>query len=267
MPAGSQFAIASRDVLPLPTARLRAQGRIVEVGADDLAMGEAEAACAVKRGRASSCGGDEVHDLVERTEGWPAGLYLAALAINAGSPRAEAVFSFTGDDRYMGDYLRSEILDRVSRAEVSFLTRTSILDRLCGPLCDAALDTQGSGGVLDQIDSHNLLVVPLDRRRYWYRYHQLFRQLLHAELNRREPEVIPALHPRAAAWYEANGGRRQPSNTHRPPATPSGSPDSCSTGINPCGPAAASRPSSAGWSGSRTRPASSTTRPSPSTAP
>ena len=125
--------------------------------------------------------------------------------MNAGSPRAEAVFSFTGDDRYMGDYLRAEILDRVSRAEVSFLTRTSILDRLSGPLCDATLDTQGSGRVLEQLDSHNLLVVPLDRHREWYRYHQLFRQLLYAELTRREPGLIPVLHSRAAAWFEANG--------------------------------------------------------------
>ena len=203
VPAGSQFAIASRDVLPFPTARLRAQGDIAEVGAHELAMGEGEA-CALLSEAGLELKGDDVHDLVERTEGWPAGLYLAALAMNAGSPRAEAVFSFTGDDRYMGDYLRSEILDRASRAEVSFLTRTSILDRLCGPLCDATLDTHGSGVVLDQLDRHNLLVVPLDRHRDWYRYHQLFRQLLQAELKRREPSLIPALHSRAASWFEAN---------------------------------------------------------------
>ena len=116
------------------------------------------------------------------------------------------MFSFTGDDRYMGDYLRSEILDRVSRAEVSFLTRTSILDRICASLCDATLDIRGSDRVLQGLDSRNLLVVPLDRRRDWYRYHQLFRQLLHAELSRREPDMIPVLHLRAAAWYEGNGG-------------------------------------------------------------
>ena len=85
----------------------------------------------------------DMGDLLQETEGWPAGLYLAALAMKAGSPRAEAGFSFTGDDRYVGDYLRSEFLDRVSRAEVSFLTRTSILDRMCGPLCDATLDPEG----------------------------------------------------------------------------------------------------------------------------
>jgi LuxR family maltose regulon positive regulatory protein len=204
VPAGSQLAIASRRHLPLPTARLRAEGRLLDVGASELAMDEQEASRLL--GEAGvDFQGDEVRDLVERTEGWPAGLYLAALAVNAGSSRAEAVWSFTGDDRYMGDYLRSEFLNRVSRAEVSFLTRTSVLERMSGPLCDATLNTRGADRMLEELDSRNLLVVPLDRRRHWYRYHQLFRQLLHAELARREPERIPDLHLRAAAWYEANG--------------------------------------------------------------
>ena len=204
MPAGSQFAIASRGNLRLPAARLRAQGRIEEISADDLAMGQDGGDRAARRrgGRPrgpatskSSCGGPK---------GWPAGLYLAALAMKAGSPRAEAGFSFTGDDHYMGDYLRFEFLDRVSRSEATFLTRTSILDRMCGPLCDATLGRKGSTRVLEQLESRNLLVVPLDRRREWYRYHQLFRELLYAELKRREPDTIPKLHARAAEWYEAN---------------------------------------------------------------
>ena len=105
----------------------------------------------------------------------------------------------------MGDYLRSEFLDRVSTAEVSFLTRTSILDRMCGPLCDAVLGTTASSDVLEQLERRNLLVVPLDRRREWYRYHTMFRELLLSELWRREPETIRELHRRAASWYEANG--------------------------------------------------------------
>jgi LuxR family maltose regulon positive regulatory protein len=204
IPAGSQLAIASRGDLPLPAARLRAEARLLEIGASDLAMGQQEASLLLHE-----AGVDfddrEVGDLLERTEGWPAGLYLAALAINAGSPRSDAVFSFTGDDRYMGDYLRSEFLDRVSRTDVTFLTRTSILGRMCGSLCDATLNTRGSDEILERLDSRNLLVVPLDRRRLWYRYHQLFRQLLYAELRRREPDMISALHLRAADWYEANG--------------------------------------------------------------
>ena len=204
LPAGTQLAIASRDPLPLPSARLRSQARILEIGAGELAMGTGEASWLLREAGVDLSTPD-LDDLVRRTEGWPAGLYLAALAMNAGSPRTEAAFSFTGDDRFMGDYLRSELLDRVSRAEVSFLTRTSILDRMCGPLCDATLDTQGSSARLEELDSRNLLVVPLDRRRVWYRYHQLFRELLLAELSQREPDMIPTLHRRAAAWCEQNG--------------------------------------------------------------
>jgi LuxR family maltose regulon positive regulatory protein len=204
LPSPTQLAIASRDPLPLPAARLRSQAAILEIGADDLAMGPCEASSLLKEAGVDLSAPD-LTDLVDRTEGWPAGLYLAALAMNAGSPRSEAAFSFTGDDRFMGDYLRSELLDRVSRAEVSFLTRTSILDRMCGPLCDAILGTDGSSGQLEELDSRNLLVVPLDRRRLWYRYHQLFRELLLAELSLREPDMIATLHQRAAAWCEQNG--------------------------------------------------------------
>ena len=147
----------------------------------------------------------DVFDLVERTEGWPAGLYLAALAMNAGSSRADIVQPITGGDRFIGEYLRSEFLDRVSRADVSFLVRTSILDRLCGPLCDVTVGASRSARTLDRLERRNLLVIPLDRRGEWYRYHHLFRELLRAELQQREPEMIAELHSRAAAWYEANG--------------------------------------------------------------
>ena len=202
-PAGSRCAIASRDTGLFPAARLRARGGIVEIGADDLAMSDREAV-ALLDGAGVEVEGHDVDALVQRTEGWPAGLYLAALAIRAGSPRAEAGFSITGDDRFVGDYLRSDLLDRVSRAEAAFLTRTAILDRMCGGLCDAVLDRTGSSRMLEQLESRNLLVVPLDRRREWYRYHHLFRELLHAELNRREPALVARLHSAAAQWYEAN---------------------------------------------------------------
>ena len=104
----------------------------------------------------------------------------------------------------MGDYLRSELLDRISGAEASFLTRTSVLNLMCGPLCDAILGEQGSGAVLEQMEARNLLVIPLDRRREWYRYHHLLQDLLRSELRRREPDLIQDLHFRAAAWFEAN---------------------------------------------------------------
>jgi LuxR family transcriptional regulator, maltose regulon positive regulatory protein len=204
LPAGSQLAVGSRHELPLPTARLRAQGGMVEIGVDDLAMREGEAP-ALLQGAGLELLDEDVRDLVQRTEGWPVGLYLAALAIKAGSPHPEVGLTFTGDDRFMGDYLRSEILDRVSPAEATFLTRTSILDAVSGPLCDATLGATGSSGSLEKLEGRNLLVMPLDHRREWYRYHHLFRELLSTELRRREPDLVPQLHLRAAAWCEANG--------------------------------------------------------------
>jgi LuxR family maltose regulon positive regulatory protein len=204
LPPGSQLAIGSRDGVPLPTARLRAQGAIVEIGVDDLAMDSSEAP-ALLRGAGVELGDDDVGELVRRTEGWPVGLYLAALAMTSGSPRTDVGLTFTGDDRFMGDYLRSEILDRVSPAEASFLTRTSILETMSGPLCDATLRETGSGPALEDLENRNLLVLPVDHRREWYRHHHLFRELLSTELRRREPEVVPDLHLRAAAWFEANG--------------------------------------------------------------
>ncbi len=204
LPAGSQLAIGSRQEVPVPVPRLRTQGGIVEVGVNDLAMDRPEAG-SLLAGAGLQLAEEQVDELVERTEGWPAGLYLAALAINAGSPHLDVGSTFTGDDRFMGDYLRAEFLNRVSRADVAFLTRTSILDRLSGPLCDVTVGAKGSSSVLDRLERRNLLVIPLDRRGEWYRYHHLFRALLRAELLRREPETVPELHIRAAGWYEANG--------------------------------------------------------------
>ena len=230
LPAGSQIAIGSRDVLPLPAARLRSQGGLVEIGVDDLSMGHPEATSLLGAAGAELSEAD-VAELVKRTEGWPVGLYLAALAIKAGGQSAEIGATFTGDDRFMGDYLRSEFLDRVSRADVLFLTRTSILDRMCGPLCDAVTGGKRSANVLERLESRNLLVVPLDRRREWFRYHQLFRDLLSSELRRREPANVAELHLRAATWCEdewpAGGGHRPRSGggrcrSGRPPRVAAG---------------------------------------------
>ena len=203
LPPGWRLALASRTAVPLPAARLRALGGIFEVTAGDLVMGLSEARSLLK-GAGVDTGEASLRDLLRRTEGWPAGLYIAALAIKSGTRHSDVGFTFTGDDMYMGDYLRSELLDRISAAEASFLVRTSVLQRMCGPLCDAILGEQGSGAVLEQMEARNLLVLPLDRRRDWYRYHHLLRELLQAELRRREPGLVPDLHFRAAAWFEAN---------------------------------------------------------------
>jgi LuxR family maltose regulon positive regulatory protein len=204
LPEGSQIAIGSRDEVPVPAGRLRAEGGIAEVGVGDLAMSAREAGPLLREAGVELSGAD-LDELVRRTEGWPVGLYLAALAVNAGGSPTAAGAAVTGDDRYVGDYLRSEILDRVSPEVASFLIRTSVLDRMCGPLCDAVVGVTGSGALLADLERHNLLVVPLDRRREWYRFHELFRELLWSELRRREPEVVSELHIRAAAWCETNG--------------------------------------------------------------
>src|SRR5262249_35851630 len=161
LPPRSQLVIASRSPVPLPSARLRASGLMAEIGAGDLAMDEHEAQ-ALLIGAGVELAPPEAGALVTRTEGWPAGLYLAALAINAGSPHVDVAATFAGDDRYVGDYLRSEFLGRVSRADVTFLTRTSILERLTGPLCDAAVGGTGGGRILRRLEDRNLLVIPLD---------------------------------------------------------------------------------------------------------
>jgi LuxR family transcriptional regulator, maltose regulon positive regulatory protein len=203
---GSQLALVSRTRPRLPLGRLRGQGRLVEVEAADLAMDLGEAG-ALLEGAEVRLAAEQAAELHRRTEGWPAGLYLAALAVQAdGAPldTPETGIAFAGDDRFIVDYLHSELLSRLPPGQVSFLTRTAVLDRMCGPLCDAVLDRTGSARVLESLAGSNLLLVPLDRRREWYRYHHLFRDLLRAELERREPGLVPELHRRAAAWCEAN---------------------------------------------------------------
>ena len=201
VPDGWQLALASRDALPIPLSRLRMDRGMVEIGVDDLAMAKQEAA-ALLRQAGANVSAAEADALVKRTEGWPAGLYLAALAIQSGSPATG--LSFGGDDRLVDEYLHSELLGRLSRSQVSFLVRTSILDRMSGPLCDAVTGGKRSVRMLEELERRNLLVVPLDRRGEWYRYHHLLRQLLQANLRRNDPELVRELHSRAADWYEAN---------------------------------------------------------------
>jgi len=204
LPEGSQLVLASRRTPPLPVGLLRAQGQMLEVGVDVLAMNQQEAG-ALLEGAGVGLADTEVAELTSRTEGWPVGLYLAALARKAGGQHHRAGLGLTGDDRFMADYLRSELLAHLPPELMSFLTRTAVLERLSGPLCDTVLDTNGSGRVLESLEDSNLLLVALDRHRQWYRYHHLFGELLHAELERREPELVQTLHARAAAWWEANG--------------------------------------------------------------
>jgi LuxR family transcriptional regulator, maltose regulon positive regulatory protein len=204
VPAGSQLVLAGRADPPLRVARLRAEGRILEIGPSDLSLTAGEAAALLDHAGVI-LSADEAAELHGRTEGWAAGLHIAALAIKAGSRDGETAPPFSGDDIFMRDYLRSEVLDRLPEADALFLTRTAALERMSGPLCDAVLGRQGSAATLAGLAQSNLLVVPLDRRGQWYRYHHLFRDLLLAELDRLEPGLVPALRQRAAQWHEGNG--------------------------------------------------------------
>ena len=204
VPRGSQLAVAGRAQPPLRVARLRAEGRILEIGQGDLSLDRHEASMLLSNADIA-VGEDDVAELYRRTEGWPAGLYLAALYLREGGPVAGAGVSFGGDDRLVSEYMKSEFLARISRRRRAFLTRTAVLERMCGSLCDAVLEASGSAGILADLERSNLLLVPLDRRGQWYRYHHLFRDMLLGELHRLEPGLIPVLHRRAAQWHERNG--------------------------------------------------------------
>jgi LuxR family transcriptional regulator, maltose regulon positive regulatory protein len=201
VPRGSQLAVAARRDLEIPLGRLRAHRMVEELRAGDLAMRQHEASTLLElEGLELDDAG--VAELVARTEGWPAGLYLAALALRDEPDQRAALRRFAGDDRLVVDYVRDELLADLSEKELTFLTRTSILDRLSGPLCDTVLGQTGSGTTLAAMARSNLLLVPLDRRDEWYRCHSLLADVLAAERRRREPEAEAELHRRASAWYE-----------------------------------------------------------------
>ena len=204
VPDGSRLVLAGRHKPPLRVARLRAEGRILEIGPADLSLTCAEAA-SLLHDAGLELRADDVAELHRRTEGWPTGLYLAALYLREGGSLPDAAVSFGGDDRLVSQYIESELLARISRRQRVFLTRTSVLDQMSGLLCAAVLETPESAATLAEMAGSNLLLVPLDRRGQWYRYHHLFRDMLLGELRRQEPSLIPVLHQRAAEWFERNG--------------------------------------------------------------
>ena len=200
IPGGSQLAAASRFEQPhLP--RLRVSGEALEFGASDLALDAVGARQVFAKVRVSLTP-EQASAVTERTEGWPVGLYLAAL-IAKGSRSQEA--AITGDHRYVADYLYREALIGQPQDLQRFLRRTAVLDQLSGPLCDAVMGSSATAEHLRRLEAASLFLIPLDGRREWYRYHDLFREFLLGELRRTEPGIIMALHLRAADWYEANG--------------------------------------------------------------
>ena len=203
VPAGSQIVVASREDPALPLARWRAHGLVHEIGVADLRLDEEEAGLLLEAAGVE-LQSDALSALTEHTEGWPAGLYLAALSLLAGAPSPASPAGFTGGDRFTSEYFRSELLSRLPPAEAEFLKYTSVLERMCGGLCDAVVETTRSARTLESLERRNCFVVPLDRRAEWYRYHHLFGELLRNELERSEPDITPELNRRAMAWCIAN---------------------------------------------------------------
>ncbi len=205
LPATVHLAVATRSDPPWPMLpRLRARDQLVELRAGQLRFSEAEAASYLAA-IGLELSADRVAEIQQRTEGWAAGLQLAGLSLRSDPAGEDAVGALAGDSPQIGDYLAVEVLDRVAPAERAFLLRTSILERMCGPLCDAVLEREGSAVRLEELDRRNLFVVALDRRRRWYRYHHLFSDLLRARLETEEPGAAAALHGRAAAWLATEG--------------------------------------------------------------
>ena len=200
----AQVAIAARSEPALGLGGLRAGRKLLELRSVDLAMTSSEvAALAESHGLELDRAGLE--QLLHRTEGWPAGLYLAALAASDGGDTDADLPDVAGDDRFLADYFREVALEPLSAEQAAFLARSSILDRLSGPLCDFVLGRDDSGQLLQELSRTNLMLVPLDRRDREYRYHRLFAEALRGELRRREPLLERALHGRASAWYGEHG--------------------------------------------------------------
>ena len=204
LPPGLHLVLASRADPPLPLARLRAGGQLAELRTADLRFSAEEAAALLRESAGADLPAAAVAALAARTEGWVAGLQLAALSLAGQADPAGFVAAFSGSHRYVLDYLAEEVLDRQHEELRTFLLETSLLERLSGGLCDAVTGRTDSQAMLERVERAGLFLVPLDEVRGWWRYHHLFADLLRARLQRR-PGRVPALHRAAAAWCEDHG--------------------------------------------------------------
>jgi LuxR family maltose regulon positive regulatory protein len=224
-PQGLHLVIATRADPPLPLVRMRARGELAELRLIDLRFSVDESAAFLRRTAAAALEADEIATLAARTEGWPAGLQMAALSMRGQVDAHYFVRAFDGSDRYILDYLVEEVLRRQPAHIRAFLLQTSILSRLSGPLCDAVVAAGAAGErdgrmdtpadlppssatgqqTLEYLERTNLFLVPLDNRREWYRYHQLFADLMQVRLEQTQPDRVPELHRRASQWHERNG--------------------------------------------------------------
>jgi anti-anti-sigma factor len=205
LPVGVHVALSTRLDPPLPLARMRARGELTELRVAELQFTTQEASALLNGAMGLQLATEDVERLAARTEGWAAGLVLAGLSLRGRRDPSGFIASFHGDDRHVADLLGAEVLASQPEAVRTFLLRTSVLERLSGPLCDEVLETEGSAELLRELERSNLFLVPLDDHREWYRYHQLFGKLLRLELGDREATLVPVLHRRAAAWHRQAG--------------------------------------------------------------
>ncbi|MFD4324707.1 LuxR C-terminal-related transcriptional regulator [Nocardioides sp. NPDC058538] len=204
LPANAAIAMTTRADPPLPVARLRARGELLELRAADLRFTQEEATAFLNDVMGLDLGADHVATLDRRAEGWATGLQLAAVALRAGTDVARFVEGFAGTQRFVLDYLLEEVLDRQTEEVCRFLLDTSVLDRLTGPLCDALTGQQDGSRMLEALERANLFVVPLDEDRRWYRYHHLFADALRSRLAAEGPGRSRAVHAAAARWHDEN---------------------------------------------------------------
>jgi LuxR family maltose regulon positive regulatory protein len=205
LPASLRLVVASRADPPLPLARLRARGQLAELREADLRFTADEAADLLRAAVGAELPEAAVAALEDRTEGWAAGLQLAGLSLRGHQDPAGFLQGFSGSHRYVLDYLAEEVLDRQPAQLRQFLLETSVLDRLSGDLCDAVTGRADGQATLEAIDRANLFLQPLDEVRGWWRYHQLFADLLRVRLGQERPERVPELHRAAAGWHERRG--------------------------------------------------------------
>jgi len=205
LPSGLHLVLASREDPPLPLARLRGQGDLLELRASDLRFTHEETATFLTAVMGLPLSTEQSALLQAHTEGWITGLQLAAFSLQGCDDPAGFIVAFSGSNRYVVDYLLDEVLSHQSAAVQDFLVQTSLLDRLSAPLCDAVRAQGGSQALLDLLEHANLFLVPLDDERVWYRYHQLFAEALRQWLRQTALALVPDLHLRASRWYEQHG--------------------------------------------------------------
>jgi LuxR family maltose regulon positive regulatory protein len=202
LPTNVHLVISSRSDPPLPLGRLRARAEMDEIRAEQLAFSEEEAARLLNEKMGLNIAPDDLSVLFERAEGWPAAIYLASLSLRNREDKHAFIESFGGSNRYIVALLLEEVMAGLPEEVKEFLLRTSVLMRMTGALCDAVAGREGSDNLLRELARSNLLVVPLDERGEWYRYHHLFTDLLLYELRSARPELVRVLHERASAWLE-----------------------------------------------------------------